>query len=194
MILRRTLLPGILLLRPTIHRDERGTFLESWQAERYEALGIPLRFLQDNLVHSRARVLRGLHLQLPKQQGKLVQAVHGDILDVVVDVRRGSPTFGRSIRAHLSAAHGDQIWVPPGFAHGYCVLSEEAIVSYKCTELYAPGCEVTLRWDDPDLGIEWPWSDPLVSPKDAAGECLADIDNERLPVYRPDVAVRQVQS
>lgn len=183
MKIKSTMIPDVKLILPSVHADHRGTFQESWQQERYAQLGLPSVFTQDNVVTSRKDVLRGLHLQMPRQQGKLVQVLQGEILDVAVDVRCGSPTFGRGIRVHLSDTEPGQLWVPPGLAHGYYVLSDKAIVSYKCTASYAPGQELTIRWDDPDLAIPWPTSTPIVSAKDAAGRFLRDIPIERLPPY-----------
>ena len=167
-------LPGVLLLEPRIFGDERGFFLETFNVERYSEVGLTLPFVQDNLSRSRKGTLRGLHFQQPQAQGKLVQVLAGAVWDVVVDVRRGSPTFGRWLGLELSAENRFQLWVPPGFAHGFCVLSESADFFYKCTALYAPQHERALRWDDPELGIRWPIDRPTLSAKDAAAPLLSD--------------------
>lgn len=180
---RETELPGVLVIEPVVHADERGYFLESWRAEAYAALGIAEGFVQDNLSRSRRGVLRGLHYQEPQAQAKLVQAVRGRVFDVAVDIRRGSPRFGRWTGVELSDRDHRQLWVPEGFAHGFLTLSEEADVAYKCTAPYAAGCEHTIRWDDPALAIDWPLEPgaaPKLSPKDAAGCQLADAV---LPAY-----------
>jgi dTDP-4-dehydrorhamnose 3,5-epimerase len=184
MIVRPTALPGCLLLEPRLFRDDRGSFQETWQRARYLAAGLPGDWAQDNLSRTHGGVLRGLHYQLPPQ-GKLVSVVDGEIYDVAVDVRRGSPTFGQSVGVHLSGESGGQFYVPPGFAHGFCVLSEVALVAYKCTVPYHPEGEVCVRFDDPALGISWPVATPRLSPKDAAGLRLAEVPAERLPTYAP---------
>ncbi len=179
-----TELPEVLVVEPRVFGDERGYFLETFQARRYAQAGIPGPFVQDNLSFSRRGVLRGLHYQHPHGQGKLVWVLQGEVFDVAVDIRRGSPTFGRWVGVWLSAENRRQVWIPPGFAHGFCVVSETALFAYKCTDYYAPEAEGTVRWDDPDLGIAWPVRDPIVSPKDAAGLRLRDVPAERLPPYR----------
>jgi dTDP-4-dehydrorhamnose 3,5-epimerase len=184
MLIRKTNLPGVLLIEPKVFGDERGYFLETWSAERYESEGIPARFVQDNLSKSRRGTLRGLHLQNPHSQGKLVSVVTGEVYDVAVDVRLGSPTFGRFFGATLSEANKHQLYIPPGFAHGFCVTSEEALFAYKCTEGYHPEAEVTVAHDDPALGIPWPIATPTLSKKDMAGLPLADVPRQRLPVYQ----------
>ncbi len=179
-----TELPEVLVVEPRVFGDERGYFLETFQARRYAQAGIPGPFVQDNLSFSRRGVLRGLHYQHPHGQGKLVWVLQGEVFDVAVDIRRGSPTFGRWVGVWLSAENKRQLWIPPGFAHGFCVVSETALFTYKCTDYYAPEAEGTVRWDDPELGIAWPVSDPIVSPKDAAGLRLREIPAQRLPPYR----------
>lgn len=172
-------LPGIARVTLDVFRDERGAFMETWQARKYAACGIDREFVQDNWSESRRGVLRGLHYQLTHPQGKLVAVVSGEIFDVVVDVRRSSRTFGRWISETLSADRGSALWVPPGFAHGFYVMSDRATVLYKCTDFYQPGSERTLRWDDPELAITWPLApgiQPILSPKDAAGSTLADAE------------------
>lgn len=161
-----------LMIQPDVYRDERGFFLETWQRDRYAAAGVVGPFVQDNHSRSRRGVLRGVHFQQPRPQGKLVEVLRGEVFDVAVDVRIGSPTFGRWGAARLSGSNHRQLWVPEGFAHGFVTLSERADFYYKCTEFYAPGAEHTLCWNDPDVGIDWPLDEPVVSDKDADGETL----------------------
>jgi dTDP-4-dehydrorhamnose 3,5-epimerase len=178
-----TELPGVILVEPDVHRDERGFFLESYQAARYRANGIEAEFVQDNHSASVRGTLRGLHAQLaPRAQAKLIRALSGEIFDVAVDARVGSPTFGRHVGATLSADNHHQLYVPAGFLHGFVVLSERAEVEYKCSAPYAPDCEVAVAWDDPELAIPWPVEDPVLSPRDAAAPRLADV-RERLMRY-----------
>jgi len=175
-------IPGLVLVAPTVHRDARGFFREIWHADRYVDLGIAEPFVQDNASYSQRGVLRGLHFQEPGAQGKLVTAVLGHVYDVAVDVRVGSPTFGRWAGVHLTGDNGLQLYLPPGVAHGFIVLSDVALFSYKCTAYYAPAAERVLRWDDPDLGIVWPAGiAPTVSPRDAAGRPLRDFALHELP-------------
>jgi dTDP-4-dehydrorhamnose 3,5-epimerase len=181
-----TELPGVLRVEPRVHQDHRGFFLETYHREKYALGGIDGVFVQDNHSRSARGILRGLHAQGRRPQGKLVRCVEGAIFDVAVDIRRGSPTFARWVGAELTAENFHQLWVPPGFAHGFCVLSEAAQVEYKCTELYDAGDELAIRWDDPEIGIAWPVAEPVLSEKDAAAPRLAEI--ERLPIY-PDVAI-----
>jgi dTDP-4-dehydrorhamnose 3,5-epimerase len=171
-----TEIPGVLLLEPRVFTDDRGAFFESFNAAAFAAaVGRPVSFVQDNQSTSRRHVLRGLHYQEPRPQGKLVRVVAGAVYDVAADIRPGSPSFGRWVGIELSAENRRQLWVPEGLAHGFLVLSESAEVLYKTTEFYAPGCEKCLRWDDPTLGIRWPLSaPPLLSPRDAAGAVLGD--------------------
>lgn len=176
-----TRLPGVLIVEPTVHRDERGFFLETWHARKYAEAGIDARFVQDNQSRSRRGTLRGLHAQIARPQGKLVRATLGEIFDVAVDIRRGSPHFGRHVGVILSAGSFRQLWIPEGFAHGFCVLSDEAEIQYKCTDFYDPTGELTLAWDDPALAIEWPVEDPTLSAKDRAGRRLAELDPNELP-------------
>lgn len=182
-------LPELTIFRPRVFADARGDFRELYRADRYAAAGLDAAFVQDNLSRSRHGVLRGLHLQQPNPQGKLVATVEGAVLDVAVDVRRGSPTFGRWAAIELTAENGAQLWIPPGFAHGFVVLSERASFAYKCTAPYSPADELTVRWDDPALGIDWRVAAPVLSDKDAAAPTLAEIPPERLPAYVP-AAVR----
>jgi dTDP-4-dehydrorhamnose 3,5-epimerase len=173
----------VLVIEPAVFGDERGYFKETFHAERYRTAGMPLGFVQDNVSRSAYGILRGLHLQNPHGQGKLVQVLEGEVFDVAVDVRVGSPTFGKVVTATLSASNHRQLYIPPGFAHGFCVTSESALFFYKCTDLYHPECEVGVLYDDPALGIAWPVAKPLVSAKDAACLPLAQIDRAKLPAY-----------
>jgi dTDP-4-dehydrorhamnose 3,5-epimerase len=173
----------VLLLEPRVFKDDRGYFTETFSTRSFPATDPPITFVQDNVSFSSRGTLRGLHLQNPHGQGKLVMVVTGRIVDVAVDVRVGSPTFGRWVSAELDDESLRQLYVPPGFAHGFCVLSETAHVHYKCTELYEPSCEMSVRFDDPQIGITWPVSEPLLSPKDAAAPLLADIPQDRLPRF-----------
>jgi dTDP-4-dehydrorhamnose 3,5-epimerase len=165
-------IPDILVIEPELHGDIRGHFMETWHAARYEAAGIGHAFVQDNQSRSVGGTLRGLHYQLVRPQGKLVRVVRGEVFDVAVDMRRSSPSFGRWTGVVLSAENRRQLWVPPGFAHGFYVTSESADLVYKCTDYYSAEDERTLRWDDPDVAIAWPVAHgrvPLVSSRDAAG-------------------------
>ena len=173
----------VLLLQPKVHGDERGFFMETWRQSLFDELVPGTRFVQDNHSRSRQGILRGLHYQLERPQGKLVRVVSGEIYDVAVDLRKASPTFGKSVGFHLSEENRHQLWVPPGFAHGFYVISESADMVYKCSDYYAPGDEHTLLWNDPALEIDWPLvegaGEPLLSEKDRQGQLLRD-----LPVYR----------
>jgi dTDP-4-dehydrorhamnose 3,5-epimerase len=177
-----TTLPGVLLIEPAVHRDERGFFLEVFHQAKFETQGLPVRFVQDNHSSSRRGTLRGLHLQTRELQGKLVRCIRGEVFDVAVDVRRGSPAFGSWHGETLSADNFRQLWIPPGFAHGFCVLSETAEIEYKCTALYDPSSEVTIAWDDPEIGISWPVTEPILSARDATAAPLAALA-DRLPDY-----------
>ncbi|GBE11689.1 dTDP-4-dehydrorhamnose 3,5-epimerase [bacterium BMS3Bbin12] len=179
-----TELPGVLVLEPPVFGDSRGFFQEVWNRRRYAAAGIDVDFVQDNVSRSTRGVLRGLHFQHPGAQGKLVWVLEGEVYDVALDVRAGSPSFGRWTALTLSAANHRQFYLPPGFAHGFCVVSESALFAYKCTDFYAPGAEGAVRWDDPDLAIPWPIENPAVSTKDAAASRLCDWPVQRLPSYR----------
>ena len=171
---RETGIPGLLLLEPRVHRDERGEFWEGWQDARYAAAGITGPFAQDNYSRSRRGVVRGLHFQDPHPQGKLAAVLEGAAWDVAVDLRDGSPTRGRWYGVELSAANGRQLWIPPGFAHGFQALADGALFAYKCTERYAPAADGGIRWDDPQLAIPWPLPGAVVSAKDAALPTLAE--------------------
>lgn len=171
---------GLRLIEPRVFGDARGFFLESWNERRYHDAGIPGPFVQDNLSFSRRGTLRGLHFQNPSAQAKLVSVLQGEVFDVAVDVRRSSPTFGQWQGVTLSAENKQQFFIPPGFAHGFAVLSETALFFYKCTAFYAPEHEVTLAWNDPDIGIQWPVADPVLSEKDQRGWRWHDIPAEKL--------------
>lgn len=170
-----TELPGVIVIEPQIHRDHRGFFLETYHAQKYRAAGLPEMFVQDNHSRSARGTLRGLHAQLQHPQGKLVRAIEGEIFDVAVDIRLDSPSFGRWAGVTLSAENARQCYIPPGFAHGFYVLSEVAQVEYKCTDFYCPGDEVNLLWNDPQIGIRWPSASPVLSAKDSAGLRLVDL-------------------
>lgn len=186
MIVETTPLLGALVIRPDVFGDARGYFLESWNRRRYREAGLDLDFVQDNLSSSRKGILRGLHFQNPQPQGKLVQVLQGTVFDVAVDIRVGSPSFGQWHGVILSAENHHQFYVPEGFAHGFCVLSEMALFAYKCTDFYDAPSEHCLRWDDPDLAIDWPLDGPpLLSAKDQAGKYLKDIPKDLLPVWVP---------
>jgi len=176
-----TELPEVLIVEPKLFGDQRGFFLETYQLGRYVESGIVRPFVQDNLSRSSYGVLRGLHLQNPVAQGKLVTVLRGRVLDAAVDVRIGSPTFGRHVAVELSEENRRQLWVPRGFAHGFVVLSETVDFFYKCDNAYSPKDEVSVRWDDPAIGINWGISDPSLSAKDMAAPLLADVQN--LPQY-----------
>jgi dTDP-4-dehydrorhamnose 3,5-epimerase len=172
----------VLIIEPKVHGDRRGFFLEAFQAERYAAAGLRHPFVQDNLSRSVRGVLRGLHVQNPRPQGKLVTVLHGEVLDVAVDVRFGSPTFGRHVATLLTDENRRQLWVPRGFAHGFLVLSETADFLYKCDDFYSPENEMVIAWDDPNVGINWGIDVPTLSARDAAGVRLNDVASD-LPKY-----------
>lgn len=181
MNVRPLSLPEILLIEPRIFRDDRGHFLESWVHSRYAEIGLAGPFVQDNLSISLRGVIRGLHFQEPLAQGKLVSCVRGAVYDVAVDVRAGSPTFGRWVGAELTDANHHQLWIPPGFAHGFQALADDTVFSYKCTERYSPETERSVRWDDPAIGIVWPLEEALLSPKDRAAPLLGELPADHLP-------------
>ena len=174
--------PEVLLIEPDVFPDPRGFFMETFHAKKFAEAGLPTAFLQDNHSHSVRGVLRGLHYQLQHPQGKLVRVVTGEVLDVAVDIRKGSPHFGRWVSVTLSAENRQQLYVPPGFAHGYCTVSEQADFLYKCTDVYTPGDEYGIAWDDPALAIEWPQLDYLLSDKDRENPLLSESDH--LPEYQ----------
>ena len=177
-------LPGCVVIEPKVFGDERGYFYEGWNATTYEAHGLDMRFVQSNVSSSARGVLRGLHFQWPANpQGKLVSVLQGEVYDVAVDIRRGSPTFGRWAAVVLSEQNKRHFWIPPGFAHGFQALSERAVFTYLCTAPYDPSSDTGIRWDDPQLAIDWPIAEPSLSPKDAAAAWLADLPPERLPDY-----------
>lgn len=185
MKVQRTALPGVLLFEPETHRDERGFLLETFRESWLREAGLQADFVQENQSRSQRGVLRGLHYQRVNPQGKLVRTAHGLVFDVVVDLRRGSPDFGRWIGVELDDVSHRQLWIPPGFAHGFCVLSEEADVVYKCTQYYHAASNAGIAWDDPDIGVQWPQAGPwLLSAKDRKLPYLADVPADELPVYR----------
>lgn len=174
MEFERTSIDGVILVKPKVWRDTRGYFVETWQQKQYEAIGIPLPFVQDNRSRSVKGTLRGLHFQKNFPQGKLVSVSRGSVFDVAVDIRKNSPTFGQWYGAELTEENQYQLWVAPGLAHGFCVTSDIADFSYKCTEYYHPEDEAAIRWNDPDIGITWPVAAPLLSAKDEAAPLLKD--------------------
>ncbi len=177
-----TSLPGVIEIAPDVYTDKRGFFTETYHQIRYKDHGIGCAFVQDNLSFSVRGTLRGLHFQYPHAQAKLVQVLAGEAFDVVVDIRRGSPHFGRWAGALLSERNKRQLYVPEGFAHGFCVLSDRALVHYKCSDFYAPECEGGILWSDPDLNIDWPLKTPVLSEKDSRYSLLRDLPVDRLPV------------
>lgn len=183
MKLIETTIPEVKLIEMDIYRDQRGFFLESYHAQKFEALGVPHHFVQDNHSKSVRGTLRGLHFQLPNAQGKLVRVTRGQVFDVAVDIRVGSPTFGRHFGAVLSEENARQMFIPEGFAHGFCVLSDSAEFQYKCTDFYAPQYEHGIAWNDPELAIEWPIQTPMLSVKDKASPFLSQISDSKLPKY-----------
>ena len=176
-------IPGVRIVEPSVHGDERGFFMESYSRDRYAEAGIPGEFVQDNVSLSSKGILRGLHFQHPNDQGKLCFVLEGEVFDVAVDVRVGSPTFGQWEGVTLSSENKRQLYAPPGFAHGFCVLSERAIFSYKCSDFYAGRSEVGVAWDDPEIGIDWPIQSPRLSAKDQQNRRLQDIGVDSLPRY-----------
>lgn len=178
MEFQRLAIPDVVLVKPKVFGDARGYFFEIWEARKFAAAGVRAEFVQDNYSRSVQRTLRGLHYQVNQPQGKLVRVTHGEVFDVAVDLRKSSPSFGRYVSAVLSADNKQQLWIPPGFAHGFYVLSEAAEFFYKCTDYYAPQHERTLRWDDPGLAIPWPLAGetPILSDKDRMGKALAEAD------------------
>ncbi len=176
-------LEGVLIIEPRVFADARGFFFESYHADRYAAAGLPARFVQDNNSCSAPGTLRGLHYQLRRPQGKLIRVLRGAIFDVAVDIRRGSPAFGRWVGVALSADNKRQLYVPPGYAHGLCVPDEESEIEYKCTDFYAPEDEHGVAWNDPTVAIAWPVSNPLLSERDRAYQPLS-LERADLPEYR----------
>ncbi len=181
----KTPLPGCVVIEPAVHGDARGFFYESFHAAKYAEAGLDLRFVQSNVSRSAHGVLRGLHYQWPHPQGKLVSVLEGEVYDVAVDIRRGSPTFGQWAAAVLSADNKRHFWLPEGFAHGFAVLSEHATFCYQCTALYDREADAAIRWNDAAIAIDWPIAQPLLSDKDARAPLLAEVAPERLPTYAP---------
>jgi dTDP-4-dehydrorhamnose 3,5-epimerase len=176
-----TKLPGVLILEPKVFGDERGFFMETWHQARYEEVGVPARFVQDNLSLSSRGVLRGLHFQNPNPQGKLICVLQGEVFDVAVDIRIGSPTFGEWEGVSLSAENKRQLYIPEGFAHGFVTVSSAALFSYKCTDYYNPKTEGSILWNDADIGISWPVDTPILSDKDKAASPLREVPVSVLP-------------
>ena len=178
-------LPGHVIFEPRVFGDERGYFFESFNRDVLDQHGLPVNFVQGNVSSSLRGVLRGLHYQWPKPQGKFVSVLEGEVWDVAVDIRRGSPCFGKWAAILLSAENRRHVWIPEGFAHGFVVLSERALFTYLCTATYDPAADANIRWDDADLAIDWPLADPQLSGKDAKAPFLADVPQDRLPIYTP---------
>ena len=179
----QTALPGCVVIEPAVHGDSRGYFYESFHAQKFAEAGLDLRFVQTNVSRSARGVLRGLHYQWPNPQGKLVSVVEGEVYDVAVDIRHGSPTFGRWAAAILSAENKRHFWVPEGFAHGFVVLSDDATFVYQCTALYDRDADSGIRWNDGEIAVDWPVAQPLLSDKDQRAPFLAEIAREKLPAY-----------
>jgi dTDP-4-dehydrorhamnose 3,5-epimerase len=171
---------GLVIFEPTVYEDSRGFFMETWNQRRYRDAGLDVSFVQDNISCSSKNVLRGLHYQIPVAQGKLVSVLEGEVFDVAVDMRRSSETFRAWHGVNLSDKNKRQFFIPPGFAHGFVVLSDRALFHYKCTEYYSPGTEVTIRWDEPAIGIEWPCRSPIISKRDLNGLLVSNIPDEKL--------------
>jgi len=183
MQISSTRLKEVLLIEPKVSYDDRGFFLETFRKIEFAEAGIDADFVQDNLSFSKKGTLRGLHFQHPCDQGKLVQALSGEIVDIALDIRWGSPTFGQYVLVGLDSRNHQLLYLPPGFAHGFCVVSETALFAYKCSDYYAPEHESGVAWDDPALGIPWPLSDPILSQRDREWPGLKDIPHHRLPLY-----------
>lgn len=188
MTVRETALPGVLVVTPRVFHDERGVFFESYKSDPYEAAGITCKFVQDNVSISKAGVIRGLHHQFPEPQAKLVQVLSGAVLDVAVNIRRGSPTFGKWVAEELSGENRTQLFIPAGFAHGFAVLQAPAILAYKCSAPYNPAFDSTILWSDPDIGIDWPTHSPIISAKDADAPLLRDVPADHLAAWRGGAA------
>ncbi|HKQ68578.1 MAG TPA: dTDP-4-dehydrorhamnose 3,5-epimerase [Polyangiaceae bacterium] len=183
MEVSRTQLPGVIVLTPKVFTDERGFFAEVWHQARYLDAGIRETFVQENVSRSARNVIRGLHFQNPRAQAKFVSVLEGEVYDVAVDIRVGSPTFGRATGVVLSAENHRQVYIPAGFAHGFCVTSESALFAYKCSDYYAPQSEWGIAWNDPDLEIDWPVASPVISEKDQTHPRLRQIERSKLPLY-----------
>jgi dTDP-4-dehydrorhamnose 3,5-epimerase len=180
-----TELPGVVIIEPTVHQDERGYFYEGFNRERFAANGIDASFVQSNVSRSARGVLRGLHYQWPAPQGKLVSVLDGEVFDVAVDIRPDSPTFGQSVCVLLSAENKRHLWIAPGYAHGFCVVSREATFTYQCTTLYDRAADASIRWNDERFAIDWPVSNPDLSMKDRNAPFIEQVPRERLPDYTP---------
>ncbi|MBB3344870.1 dTDP-4-dehydrorhamnose 3,5-epimerase [Luteimonas sp. RC10] len=183
MKIQTTRLPGCVIIEPAVFGDARGFFFESWNAERFGQHGLPTKFAQSNVSSSSKGVLRGLHYQWPRPQGKLVSVLEGEVFDVAVDIRRDSPTFGQWAGVRLSAENKRQFWIPEGYAHGFLGLTDRVVFTYMCTDVWVKEFDSGIRWNDPQFGIEWPIDAPLLSDKDAQAPLLADIPADRLPVF-----------
>lgn len=183
MKIQTTRLPGCVIIEPAVFGDARGFFFESWNAERFGQHGLPTKFAQSNVSSSSKGVLRGLHYQWPRPQGKLVSVLEGEVFDVAVDIRRDSPTFGQWVGVRLSAENKRQFWIPEGYAHGFLGLTDRVVFTYLCTDVWVKEFDSGIRWNDPQFGIEWPIDAPLLSDKDAQAPLLADIPADRLPVF-----------
>jgi len=179
----QTSLPDVVVIEPQVFEDSRGFFYESFHEAKYAKLGIRANFLQTNVSRSSKGVLRGLHYQWPNPQGKLVSVLEGEVYDVAVDIRRGSPTFGQWVGVMITAENHRHMWIPAGFAHGFCVLSEQATFTYQCTTLYDPAADASICWNDAAIGVDWPISAPLISAKDDKAPLLADVAADRLPPF-----------
>ncbi|MBE1159209.1 dTDP-4-dehydrorhamnose 3,5-epimerase [Dyella acidiphila] len=178
-----TSLPDVLVIEPQVFKDPRGFFYESHNEGKFAKAGIHAKFVQTNVSRSARGVLRGLHYQWPSPQGKLVSVLEGEVYDVAVDIRRGSPTFGQWAAVMLTGDNHRHLWIPEGFAHGFCVLSESATFTYQCTALYEPTADASIAWNDADIGVDWPVSEPMISDKDAKAPMLADVPADRLPSF-----------
>jgi len=177
----RTELDGLIIIEPAFFEDDRGFFMEAWHHSKYKEAGVPAQFVQDNISLSKFGVLRGLHFQSPGEQGKLVSVLKGEVFDVAVDIRVDSPTYKKWVGVNLSESNRKQLWIPPGFAHGFTALSDDALFLYKCSEYYNRQYEHTLRWDDPDIGIDWPGTKHIMSEKDAAAPYFRDLTIDAFP-------------
>ncbi len=186
MQVKASRLPDVLTIEPKVFSDDRGMFMETWNQSRYAEFGIPAGFVQDNISVSAKGVIRGLHFQNPIQQGKLIHVLQGEIFDVAVDIRTDSEYFGQWVGLYLSDQNKRQLYIPVGYAHGFCVVSDSAVVAYKCTDFYNYQSEKCLRWDDPQLDIEWPVADPILSDKDQQGVLLKDFSTQSLPTKLKD--------
>jgi dTDP-4-dehydrorhamnose 3,5-epimerase len=180
-----TALDGVMVIEPRVHRDDRGFFYEGYHAPRFAEAGMDVSFVQTNVSRSARGVLRGLHYQQPNPQGKLVTVLDGEVFDVAVDIRTDSPHRGQWVAVMLTAENYRQLWIPPGFAHGFCVVSASATFMYQCTTVYDPSADAAIAWNDPDLAIDWPITHPALSAKDTRAPLLRDIEPARLPSMRP---------